>query len=85
MKRVFIVVALVLLPLQAMGREVKTTIGEWSNYSGLIRFSIEEKDGKKRAAIWVCDDHIVDTNLFYVRKSDLLKLKALIDETLAEL
>ena len=85
MKIYLILVVAVMLPLQVMGREVKTTIGEWSNYSGLIRFSVEEKDGKERAAIWVCDDHIVDTNFFYVTKNDLLKLKALIDKTLEEL
>lgn len=85
MKIYLMLVVAVMLPLQVMGREVKTTIGEWGNYAGLIRFSVEENNGKKKGIIWVCDDHVVNTNFFYVTKNDLLKLKALIDETLEEL
>jgi len=78
-------VLLFFVPFQAMSKEVKTTIGEWSNLSGKIVFSIQEENARKKGVIWVCDNHIVDTNLFMVQKKDLLMLKSLIDETLGEL
>lgn len=70
----------------AEGRETKTEIGKWKSHSGgSVSFSVTDTDGRKSAAIFVSDKHIIETNYFSMSKGDLEKLKALIDETILEL
>lgn len=69
----------------AHGRETTTEIGRWTATGGSMSFSIREADGKKSAAIFVSDTHIIRTNYITPNKDQLLKLRALIDETLTEM
>ncbi len=67
-------------------KETRTVIGEWKAYTGgKIQFWVTDKNGNKEAAIYIRDEHIIETNYFSVSKADLEKIKALIEETIQEL
>lgn len=67
-------------------KETRTVIGIWKAYTGgKIQFSVLDKNGNKKAYIWIRDKHSIKNNLFFVNKADLEKIKALIDETIQEL
>jgi hypothetical protein len=80
-----LLLASTLLAPCAGGREVKMEIGRWSHPSGQMSFSVTESNGSKRAVIFVTDEHVIESNYFWVSKKDLLKIPSLIDETIAEL
>lgn len=67
------------------GKEVETTVGQWTGVSGKIKFSVVNTNGRKIAHVWVTDEHIISTNMFFMKSHDLIKLRSLIDETLTEM
>ena len=85
MKKIIVFIVLLLSPIVADGKEIQTTIGEWKGFNGKIKFSIVENNGGQKIHMWVSDNDIIDTNLFIMSKSDLLRLRALIDESLSEI
>jgi hypothetical protein len=75
----------VLSSASVSARETETQIGKWQTYSGSIKFSVVDKDGSKRAVLFISDKHVIETNYFSVNKADLEKIRALIDKTIQEL
>lgn len=69
----------------AAARDGMTEIGKIDNRSGLISAVILERNERKSAAFFVADRHRIKTNMIGLDKQELLKLRELIDATIAEL
>jgi len=77
---------MLVLPALAADRETKIKIGKWQHRSDSMTFSVEGNASGKTASIFCSDEHTISTILFYrADKAQLEKLRALLDETIAEL
>lgn len=69
----------------AHGAEMSITVGTFHHRDGAMQTVVDDINGKRSAALMALDKHAINRIYYKMSRSDLIKLRALLDSTIKEM
>lgn len=81
-----VAVTAMLVASAASAKDMTAEVGELQTANGhKVALGVAEQGPYRTATLWVADKHLIKTNLVWLNRSQLLKLRDMVDATVAEL